>query len=261
MTRDERGTALITGASRGIGRALATRFAAEGFDLALVARSTDRLRDLGEELEATHGVETTVITADLAERGSASEVYQTARERDLTVTALVNNAGFGVYGDFTGTDLDEELDVIELHVATVTTLAKRFGRDMVERGHGYILNVSSIAGFAPLPGSAVYSGVKHYSRAFSEALAEEVDAEGVTVTALCPGATDTGFFDRGGFEEMPGGTGGQMSPVTVADAGFEGLMAGKRVVVPGWLNKVKVFFGRLLTRKQYVKAAKLSQQE
>ncbi|MFB6353758.1 MAG: SDR family NAD(P)-dependent oxidoreductase [Halobacteriales archaeon] len=254
-------TALVTGASRGIGYELAKRFAADGFDLVLVARSEDRLQEVGAELEADHGVDSTVVPADLADPEGARSVYEAVSADGHVVEALVNNAGFGVYGEFVETDLEQELDVIELHVVAVTVLTKLFAREMADRGHGYVLNNASTAGFAPLPTSTVYSAAKHYERSFSEALAEELADAGVTVTALCPGETDTGFMERGNYEEAAYEPGDLMDPATVAEAGYRGLMNGERVVVPGWKNKVRIFLRRLLPRRAYVRAAERAQNE
>jgi short-subunit dehydrogenase len=258
---DEERTALITGASSGIGLELTKLFAAAGFDVLLVARSEDTLAAVAGELETDHGVTAEPFPTDLARPDAARELYERVTEAGFVVDALVNNAGYGVYGEFVDTDLDAELDMIRLHVRAVTVLTKLFGREMADRGDGYILNNASVAGFAPLPTSTVYSAAKHYERAFSEALAEEFADEGVTVTALCPGETDTGFMQQGNFEEAAYEDDDLMDPKTVARAGFDGLMDGDRVVVPGLENKLNVFLGRLLPRKQYVKAAKRAQNE
>lgn len=254
-------TALVTGASRGIGYELTKQFAADGFDVLLVSRSEERLETVGEELESAYGVETFVYPADLSEPDGARDLYERVSDDGHTVDALVNNAGFGVYGHFVETDLETELDVVNLHVVAVTVLTKRFGREMAERGEGWILNNASLAGWVPLPTSAVYSGAKHFERAFSEALAEELADEGVTVTALCPGATATGFMEQGNFEEAAYEDDDLMDPATVAEVGYEGLMNGERVVVPGAVNKFRVFLRRLLPREQYVRAAKSAQHE
>ncbi|MFB6211875.1 MAG: SDR family NAD(P)-dependent oxidoreductase [Halobacteriales archaeon] len=256
-----RETAVLTGASSGIGYELTHLFAADGYDLVLVSRSREKLESVGEELETQHGVDTDVVVADLSEPDAAHEVYEAVQAEDRVVDALVNNAGFGVYGEFIDTDLEEELDVIHLHVVTVTILTKLFAKDMAARGHGYILNNASTAGFAPLPTSVVYSGAKHYERSFSEALAEELADKGVTVTALCPGETDTGFMERGNYEEAAYEKADMMDAATVAQAGYEGLMNGERIVVPGMKNKARVFLRRLLPRKSYVQAAERAQNE
>lgn len=255
------GTAVVTGASRGIGYELAKRFAADGFDVVLVSRSREQLESVGEELETQYGIDTSVVVADLSEPDAGYDVYEAVQNQDRTVEALVNNAGFGVYGEFVETDLEQELDVINLHVVTVTILTKLFGRDMADRGHGYILNTASTAGFAPLPTSVVYSAAKHYERSFSEALAEELADDGVTVTALCPGETDTSFMEQGNFEEAAYSHDELMAPSTVAQAGYRGLMNGERIVIPGLKNKVRMFSRRILPRSTFVRAAESAQNE
>lgn len=248
-------TALVTGASSGIGYELTKLFAADGYDVVLVSRTREDLEAVADELAENYGVEGHVFVADLSEPDAARELYEAVTDAAHEVDALVNNAGFGSYGPFLKDDLDVDADLIGLHITTVTVLTKLFGRDMAERGSGRILNNASVAGWAPTPGSAVYSAAKHYERALSEALAEELDGEGITVTALCPGETDTGFFDRGDYDESGAAEGDLMSPAAVAEAGYEGLMAGKRVVIPGGLNKFRVFLGRLLPRSLYARAA------
>lgn len=253
--------ALVTGGSRGIGYELAALLAADGHDLVLVARSETDLRAAADEFEERHGIDAAVVPADLTDPGAARKVYETVQEAGIEVDTLVNNAGYGVYGEFVDTDLDAELEVIGLHVVTVTVLTKLFVRDMVDRGGGRVLNNASIAGWAPLPTSAVYSAAKHYERAFSEALAEEVADDGVTVTALCPGETDTGFMDRGNFGTAAYDEDDLMDPETVARAGYEGLNDGDRIVVPGVKNKLSVFLGRVLPRTAYVRAAERAQND
>lgn len=254
-------TALVTGASSGIGYELAKLFAADGWDVVLVSRRREKLSRVAHELADEHGVEGYVFVKDLSMPEAGRELYEAVDDAGHEVDALVNNAGYGSYGPFLDDDLETDHELVNLHVTTVTTLTKLFGRDMVERGGGYVLNNASVAGWAPTPGSAVYSAVKHYERAFSEALAEEFDGESVTVTALCPGETETGFFERGDYEEADFEEGDMMSPAEVAAAGYEGLMDGERVVVPGGLNRFRVFLRRLLPRRLYVKATERSVNE
>ncbi len=252
-------TALVTGASSGIGHELTKLFARDGADVLLVARSEGKMESIAGDLRDRYGVEAGVFPADLAEQGAARDLYERVTDAGFEVDALVNNAGFGVYGRFLETDLDQELDVAHLQVQTVTVLTKLFARDMADRGGGYVLNNASTVGFAPVPTSAVYSASKHYLRSFSEALAEDFADEGITVTTLCPGATDTGFMERGNFEESAISDGDLTDPATVARAGYEGLLDGERLVVPGRLNKLRLFLRRLLPRKAYVRAAERAQ--
>jgi short-subunit dehydrogenase len=251
-TRGE-GTALVTGASSGIGYELAKQFAADGFDVLLVSRRREKLNEVADELAADYGVEGHVYPTDLSEPDRPPELYEQITEDGHEVDALVNNAGYGSWGRFFEDDMETDRDLIELHVATVTTLTKLFGRDMADRGSGYILNTASVVGWTPAPNSAVYSAAKHYERAFSEALAEELASEGITVTALCPGETETGFFERGDYEESGLADADKMTAAAVAKAGYEGLQNGERIVIPGRVNKVRVFLRRLLPRSLYVK--------
>lgn len=250
------GTALVTGASSGIGYELTKLFARDGYNVILVSRRREKLEAVAEELETTYNVDGYVMPADLSEPEGAVALYESVVDAGLEVDVLVNNAGFGSYGPFLDDDPETDRNLIELHVGTVTTLTKLFGREMADRGGGRILNNASIAGWAPTPNSAVYSAVKHYERAFSEALAEELAEQDITVTALCPGETDTGFFDRGDYDESGAAEGDRMSAAAVAEAGYRGLMAGERVVIPGRLNKLRVFLRRLLPRRLYVKTVK-----
>ena len=174
------------------------------------------------------------------------------------IDALVNNAGYGSYGSFLEDDLETDRELIGLHATTPTVLSKLFGRDMAARGGGRILNNASIAGWAPAPNSAVYSAAKHYERAFSEAIADELSDEQITVTVLCPGETETGFFKRGGYGDSGAAEADMMTATEVAEAGYEGLMAGERIVIPGSLNKFRVLLRRILPRSLYLKAVKQS---
>jgi len=255
---DTAGTALVTGASSGIGYELTKLLAADGHDVVLVSRRREALAAVADELETTDGVDAHVMPADLSEPAEAVALHGSVDDAGLEVDVLVNNAGFGSYGPFLDDDPATDRALIELHVGTVTTLTKLFGREMADRGGGRILNNASIAGWAPTPNSAVYSAAKHYERAFSEALAEELADQGITVTALCPGETDTGFFDRGNYEESGAAEADRMSAAAVAEAGYRGLMAGDRIVVPGGLNKARAFLRRLLPRWLLVKTAKQS---
>lgn len=248
-------TALVTGAASGIGRELADLFARDGHHVTLVDVDESGMAATADALEDDHGVETTAIPVDLSYPDAAAEVTDAVRDAGLTVDALVNNAGFGTYGAFTDTDLDDEVAMIRVHVETVTRLTKPFAREMADRGGGRILNTASVMGFAPTPTGAAYAATKHYVLAFSEALAEELADDGVTVTALCPGETRTGFFDRGDLDRTAFSDDDLMDPAAVAAAGYEGLRNGDRVVVPGAKNRLRLFLKRLLPRSTYVRAA------
>lgn len=249
------GTALVTGASSGIGYELTRLFASDGWDVVLVSRRREKLESVADGLTDTYGVEGYVFPADLAEPTAAEELHEAVTDAGHEVDALVNNAGFGSFGPFLEDDVETDDAMIALHARTVTTLTKLFGREMAERGGGRVLNNASVAGWAPTPSSAVYSAVKHYERALSEALAEELEPEGITVTALCPGETRTGFFEQGDYDRAAVDDDEMMSARAVAEAGYRGMMDGDRLVVPGRLNKLRVFLGRLLPRSLYVRAA------
>ena len=233
------GTALVTGASAGIGRALAEAFARGGYDLVLVARREEKLREAAAEFE-TYGVEAHVLPMDLGSRENREELYATCQERDIEVDTLVNNVGIGMQGKYTDIDVDRDLLQIELNITTPSHLTKLFGADMVERGDGRVLNVASSAAFQPGPFMAVYYASKAYLLSFSEALHEELREDGVTVTALCPGPVETEFQARAENEDAPiGGAESGLLSVDwqgvedVARAGYDGLHDGRAVVVTG----------------------------
>lgn len=241
-------TALVTGASAGIGRALAEQFAAGGYDPVLVARREERLAALAGALSDRYGVDAEVVVQDLARPESPFELYETVNERGLKVDALVNNVGMGTQGKFVEVDPDREGDQLALNVVTPTQLAKLFGRDMVARGEGGILNVASSAAFQPGPYMAVYYASKAYLLSLSEAIAEELRDDGVTVTALCPGPVDTEFQERAEMTDAPLASGTMQDVDAVARAGYEGLMAGRTVVVPGVRYGLLTGLARVLPR-------------
>jgi len=236
-----RQTALITGASGGIGLELARLFAAGGYDLVLVARSAGKLEELAGELRK-HGGAVRVLAKDLASPGSPEEVFRELEAAGVAVDVLVNNAGFATYGPFVETDLGRELEELQLNVVTLTHLTKKLLPGMLARRRGGVLNLASTAGFQPGPLMAVYYATKAYVISFSEALAEELSGTGVTVSALCPGPTATGFQRRAGLEDSKlfSGMLQVADAAAVARAGYEGFRAGKRIVIPGLINKVGV---------------------
>jgi short-subunit dehydrogenase len=246
----ERQTALVTGASGGIGRELARAFAAGGYDLVLVARSEGKLEELAGELRSRRGIGVRVLAKDLAEPGSPDEIFQELEGAGVDVDVLVNNAGFATFGPFAETDLASELEEIQLNVVAPTHLTKRFLPWMLARRRGGVLNVASSAAFQPGPLMAVYYATKAYVLSFSEALAEELRGSGVTVTALCPGPTATGFQARAEMQGSGLFTGPLkvMDAAAVARAGYEGFRAGKRIVIPGLINKLGVQSVRISPR-------------
>jgi short-subunit dehydrogenase len=247
MTRQ---TALVTGASSGIGLDLARVLAEDGYDLVLVARGEARLRELAETLAKRHGITAHVIVADLARPHAAVSIAGELKQRKIDIDILVNNAGFGLTGRFVETDLQKELDMIQVNVVALTELTKLLLIPMVARKRGRILNVASTAAFQPGPLMAVYYASKAYVLSFSEAIADELRDSGVTVTALCPGPTDTGFADVAQMTETRLFT--MMRPMSskrVALAGYRGMMAGRRIVIPGAKNKMLVQSLRVSPRR------------
>lgn len=251
-------TALITGASSGIGYELARLFAADGSDVVLVARREERLAELATAIEADHDVTATVVPQDLATREGPRELFEAVGDRDVDVHTLVNNAGFGNYGGFDRTDLAAETTMIDLNVTAVTALTKLFVGPMLDRGDGAVLNVASMAGMAPTPKQAVYSSTKAYVLSFSEAIAYEFQTRGIDVTALCPGPVATEFFERGNLDESGIEDNPQMDPATVARAGYDGLKAGERVVIPSRRMRFLAQLKRVLPRRRVVRLAEQS---
>ena len=255
-------TALITGASSGIGLELASLAARDRHDLVLVSRNRERLESVGRGLADQYGVKVSIVAKDLADPSSAAELEADLSGRGIAVDVLVNNAGFGVYGFFAETPIQDEMAMIEVNVSAVTRLTKVFLRGMLERRRGWILNVASTAAFQPGPIMAVYYATKAYVLSFSEALASETEGTGVTVTTLCPGTTRTEFQKRAGFKPVPllrspfmSGSAGE-----VARAGWEGMKDGKRLVVPGLFNKVAVQAERVTPRRLVTALVKRLQQ-
>jgi short-subunit dehydrogenase len=231
-----RKTALITGASFGIGIELAHIFAREGYNLVLVARSADKLRQLASELEKAHGTRSLILAADLSEPGAPAYVLDQTTRAGIQVDVLVNNAGFGQYGMFAENDLEECLRQIQLNVTTLTHLTRLYLPAMIERESGRILNVASTAAFQPGPLMAVYYATKAYVLHFSEAIANELQGTGVTVTCLCPGPTATEFQKRANIAGIRLTKYGSMDARTVAEDGYRALMAGKPTVISGFRN-------------------------
>lgn len=248
----DRKTALITGASFGIGLELARIFAREGYDLILVARTADKLRQLASELEKANGTRSLVLATDLTEPGAPAYILDQTSKAGIPVEVLVNNAGFGQYGLFAENDLEECLRQIQLNVTTLTHLTRLYLPEMLKRQNGRILNVASTAAFQPGPLMAVYFATKAYVLHLSEALSNELQGTGVTVTCLCPGATATEFHKRANATGMNLLRMGSMDARTVAEDGYRALMAGKPVVISGvrnWLVAQSVRFSprRLVT--------------
>ena len=243
------GVALVTGGASGIGRELSRQFARNGHDVVAVDLDESGLDALECDLEAEPGSVVATIPVDLTSGDAADRIVDHVEETGRVVDTLVNNAGVPVYGRFTETDWTDERAMIRLNVEALTALTDRFLGGMCDRGRGRILNTASIAGVVPTPTAAVYGATKAYVLSFSLALAEELDAEPVTVTALCPGETDTGFMHRGGMDRSAVARGDLLEPGVVAAAGYEGAMAGKRVVVPGRRDRLRYHLAKVLPRR------------
>lgn len=239
-------TALITGASSGIGADLARLFARGGYDLVLTARGEDALETLAKELREKHGATVDVVPADLGKPGGADGLVERLGGRQVDV--LVNNAGIGQAGPFVELGGDGEAQMLELNMIAPTRLTRLLLPGMIERGSGRIMNVASTAAFQPGPLMAGYYATKAYLLSLSEALAEELRGSGVTVTALCPGPTATGFQERAEMTETRLAKSGMMSSMAVARAGYAGMRKGKPLVVPGFRNKVLIGIVRVWPR-------------
>ncbi len=258
---ESRPIAIITGASSGIGRDFADLFARDSHDLVLVARRRDALESLGRSLRDRYGVVCDVFPADLARRLDREHLAARLRTIDDRIVALVNNAGIGTHGYFYETDLERELEMIDLNIAALTHLTKLVLPGMLARRHGRIVNVSSLAAFQPGPLMAVYYASKAYVQSFSEALAEEVAGTGVTVTALCPGPTRTEFHELAGIHaDAPAGGPQTMTSREVAEAGYRAANNGKRVIVTGFRNKLVVFANRVLSRRRMTRLVRRLQE-
>jgi len=232
-------TALITGASNGIGLELARVHASKGDDLILVARSEKKLAELKAELEQKHKVRVTVIAKDLSLPDAVQAVYDETRRQSLQVDYLINNAGFGDFGMFTDTDWNKKLQMINLNITALTHFTKLYLQDMVARGRGKVMNVASTAAFQPGPGMAVYFATKAYVLNFSEAVDNEVRDKGVTVTTLCPGPTESGFQTAAAMEDSALVKGKKLpSAEEVARYGYAAMMKGKAVAIHGLNNRL-----------------------
>lgn len=232
--------ALITGATSGIGYELAKLFAQDGYNLVLVARSEENLKQTAKEMESFGNIHTHIIVADLFEVGAAETVYKKTTELGIVVNVLVNDAGQGEWGRFIKTDLRREIDLVQLNIISLMSLTKFYLKEMVERNEGKILQLASAVSKAPSPYLSVYAATKAFVLSFTEALIEEISETEVTITALQPDATDTDFFHKAKAENTVTYKERDLySAEEVAKAGFEGLMQGSKTVLPGFMNKTQ----------------------
>lgn len=241
--------ALVTGASNGIGLELARVLARGGYDLVITARSQPALDQVARELSSTYRAVVHAVSADLASPRGAHDLVQEIASAGVTVDVLVNNAGFGLFGLFAGTPLESEQRMIDLNISALVTLTKLFLPGMLDRRRGRVLNVASTAAFLPGPNMAVYYATKAFVLSFSEAIGDELRDTGVTVTALCPGPTETAFQRVAGMQKSRLFQGAIMSAADVAEAGYRGMLAGQAVVIPGATNRLVPVLLRLLPRR------------
>ncbi|MFC0189860.1 SDR family NAD(P)-dependent oxidoreductase [Fictibacillus aquaticus] len=246
-------TVLITGASSGIGLSFSEMFAQQGYSLVLTARNDARLMEIAEQLQTKYNVHVKTIAQDLSLSQAPALLAAELDAQNITIDILINNAGFAAYGPFTDTKWEEERDMITVNITALTELTKRLLPGMVSRNKGKILNVASTAAFQPGPLMAIYYATKAYVLSFSEALSYELRNTNITVTALAPGATSTNFESRANLGESRLFKSGAMSADEVARAGFNALMQGKRLVIPGAKNKLLASVVRFLPRKTVLK--------
>ena len=240
--------ALITGATSGIGYELAKLFAKDSYNLVIVSRSESELNNRAQELSQQYGIQVVPIAKDLFLRQSAFDVYDEVKAKGIEIDVLVNDAGQGQYGEFIDTDINRELDIIQLNIGSLITLTKCFLKDMVSRGDGKILNLASIASKTPGPFQSVYHGTKAFVYSFTEAIRDELKDKGVTVTALLPGVTDTDFFRKAEMEESKAvqDKSKMADPADVAKDGYEALMSGDDKVISGVKNKIQVAMSNVI---------------
>lgn len=238
-------TALITGASFGLGFEFADIFAKEKYNLVIVARNKKKLEDVALELRKKYDIEVTIIVADLSNVNSPKRIYDEISEKGIKIDVLVNNAGSGKYGFFADSQDASSIDMINLNITSVTLLTKYFLTDMVKRHSGKILIVSSIGAFQPNPFGSVYGATKAYELLLAESLSGELINSGVTISALCPGPTKTEFATRAGKKDAKFA----MDARTVALEGYKGMMQGKLIIIPSIKYKIEVFLAKLLPAK------------
>lgn len=251
--------AIVTGASQGIGKYIAIALAKRSFNLLLVARSTDKLHLLQQELETTHKIRVEYLSLDLSAIGSAQTLYDWCTQLSVPISVLVNNAGFGLWGDFEKLSIKEQEKMIHLNIGTLTSITHALLPILYQQAPGYILNVASTAAYQAVPKLAVYAATKAYVLSFSRALRHELTLKNVSVTCISPGPTETGFADRAGMQALAKMTAKYNMPVeTVAEFAVQAMLQRKAEVVPGFTNKLQRF-GDWLFPKNIVEriAAKL----
>jgi uncharacterized protein len=249
-------TVLVTGASSGIGKALTANFAKDGYDIVMAARSVDKMETLAAELRKQYRITVTVIRADLESDDGAVLLHSAVKSRNITLSALANNAGYGLFGEFKKTDLRTELAIMRINMESLVILTKLFLPDLLST-KGKIINLASTAAFQPVPTMAVYAATKAFVLSFSEALASELEGTGVAVTAFCPGPTASGFAEKAKMTASA-----QFKPkklptaIKVAAAGYRAMQRGQRVYIPGVKNVILAQGSRFAPRTFVTRAVK-----
>jgi len=241
-------TALVTGASSGLGVEFARELARLGCKLVIVARREPLLKQVQQQLSRDHGVEVVIVTLDLAQPDAPRALYDLLRQQKLEVDVLVNNAGFGLYGQEIDIPLARTTEMLQLDIVALTQLSKLFGKDMVKRGRGYILQVASTIGFQPTPTYAAYAAAKAYVLSYGNALDFELRGTGVSCTVLCPGITATEFFQVSGQKPTWFHRRTVMGSAEVARTGIDAMLARRRNRIAGWLNAISAFMTRFAPR-------------
>ena len=254
-------TALITGASSGIGEELASIFANHKINLVLAARSKDALENIAQKLIKDYGITVQVVVGDLSQTEGVQSLYAYCIQHSIAIDYLVNNAGFGAGGDFEKGDWQQYAQMIDLNMKSLTHLCHLFLPQMLARQSGKILNIASIAAFMPGPGMNVYFATKAYVLHFSEALHVELKGSGVSVTALCPGPTATAFFENANMNTAKLVKMGLQSVQEVANYGFKSMMNNKRVAIPGFKNKLMMFVSKISPRSLVMNITKMMNQK
>ena len=253
MKIDLRGkTALVTGASSGLGAEFARQFAELGCSLILVARRLERLHDMQTEISTRYGISAECVEMDLTEEDASQGLFTQLKESGHTVDVLVNNAGFGLFGDFTDTSWERTYKMLKLDILVLTQLTHLFAADMVKRDYGYILLIGSTGSFQPTPSYATYSAAKSYVLSLGEAIHYELRHTGVKCSVLCPGVTQTEFLDVAGQQPTTYQRAMMMTSAAVARIGINALLKGRASVVPGWGNAFLAWGTRFLPRKTLV---------
>ena len=239
-------TVLITGASSGIGKEIAIVYASKHYNLILVARSKEKLDNLKQDLEKSYQIDITNIYLDLSEQKSAEELYKIVKEKALQVNILINNAGFGLNGNFIEIDINSQAEMLNLNILTLTKLSHLFAKEMLLQNSGHIVNIASTAAFQPVAKFAAYAATKAYVLNFSEAISVELKDKNIKVTAICPGATESNFMDNAGVKNLK-----LLSVATskqVAEFTYKSVSKARVVAIHGFLNKFMVFFIRFTPR-------------